>query len=182
RQFVLLDNFYVDGEVSADGHEWSMGAYATDFVKKVWPLSYRGSPLKKMSIYPAEGAFDDIARPAGGYLWDRCAAAGVSYRSYGEWVANGKTPKEPAKARVSALEGHFDPWFRSFDLDYPDVQRAERFLKELGRFEREGEMPRLVILRLPNDHTIGTKVGKPTPTALVADNDLALGQVVEALS
>jgi DNA-binding beta-propeller fold protein YncE len=182
REFVLLDNCYCEGEVSAEGHEWTMGAYCTDFVKKVWPLNYRGSPRKRLDVYPSEGHFDEVARPAGGYLWDRCAEAGVSYRSYGEWVANGKTPKEPAKARVKALEGHFDPWFRGFDMDYPDVRRAARFLEELKRFEREGEMPRLTIVHLPNDHTAGTKLGKRTPTALVADNDLALGQIVEAIS
>jgi len=182
RRFVLLDNFYCDGEVSADGHEWSMGAYCTDFVKKVWPLSYRGSPLKKMDIYPAEGEFDDIARPAGGYLWDRCADAKVSYRNYGEWVENGKTIKEPGKALVKALEGHIDPWFRGFDLDYPDGKRADRFIEELQRFEKEGNMPRMSIVRLPNDHTVGTKLKKPTPTAMVAENDLALGRLVEAVS
>src|SRR5207247_1320598 len=157
-QFVLLDNFYVDGEVSADGHEWSMAAYCTDFVEKVWPLTYRGSPLKKLSFYPSEGAFDTVARPAGGYLWDRCAEAGVSYRSYGEWIANGKTPDDPGKARVKALEGHFDPKFRGFDLDYPDQKRVDRFLEELARFEKEGDMPRCIILRLPNDHTSGAKL------------------------
>jgi YVTN family beta-propeller protein len=181
REFVLLDNFYVDGEVSADGHEWSMGAYATDYVEKVWPLVYRGSPQKKLT-FPAEGNFDAIARPAGGYIWDRCAEAGVSYRSYGEWIENGKTPQDPGKARVKALEGHFDPKFRGFDLDYSDQKRADRFIEELARFENEGEMPRLIILRLPNDHTSGTRVGKPTPTAYVADNDLALGRVVEAVT
>jgi hypothetical protein len=181
RQFVLLDNFYCDGEVSADGHEWSMGAYATDFVEKVWPLVYRGSPRKKLT-YPAEGNVDAIARPAGGYIWDRCAEAGVSYRSYGEWISNGKTPMDPAKALVKALEGHFDPGFRGFDLDYPDQKRVDRFLEELARFEKEGEMPRFIVLRLPNDHTAGTKIGKPTPTAQVADNDLALGRLVEAFS
>jgi DNA-binding beta-propeller fold protein YncE len=182
REFVLLDNFYCDGEVSADGHEWSMGAYATDFIEKVWPLTYRGSPLKKMGEYPAEGAFDAIARPAGGYIWDRCAESGVSYRSYGEWISNGKNPGDPGKARVKALEEHFDPLFRSFDLDYPDQKRADRFIEELARFENEGAMPQLTILRLPNDHTSGAKFGKPTPTAAVADNDLALGRVVEAVS
>jgi YVTN family beta-propeller protein len=182
RDFVLLDNFYCDGEVSADGHQWSMGAYATDFIEKTWPLSYRGSPTKKLNIYVSEGNFDAIARPAGGYIWDRCAEAGVSYRSYGEWIENGKTPKDPGKARVKALEGHFDPYFRSFDLNYPDQKRADRFIEELKRFEKEGEMPRLQILRLPNDHTAGTQVGKHTPIALVADNDLALGRVVEAVS
>ena len=186
RQFVLLDNFYVEGEVSADGHQWTMGAYATDFVEKVWPLSYRGRPLassiKNLNIYPSEGNFDAIARGAGGYLWDRCAEAGVSYRSYGEWVEDAKKVGEPAKARVKALEGHFDPMFRGWDLDYPDVKRAEHFIAELQRFEREGGFPSLTILRLPNDHTSGTKAGKSTPTAQVADNDLALGMVVEAIS
>jgi sugar lactone lactonase YvrE len=180
REFVLLDNCYCDGEVSADGHEWSMGAYASDFVEKTWPLVYRGSPLKKLT-YPAEGNFE-IATPGGGYIWDRCALAKVSYRSYGEFVKNGKTPKDPATTKVKGLEGHFDPEFRGFDLDYSDQKRADRFIEELQRFEREGEMPRLVILRLPNDHTSGTKEGKPTPTAYVADNDLALGRVVEAVS
>jgi DNA-binding beta-propeller fold protein YncE len=182
RQFVLLDNFYCDGEVSADGHQWSMGAYATDFVEKTWPLSYRGSPTKKLDIYVSEGNFDAIARPAGGYLWDRCAEASVSYRSYGEWIQNGKTLKDPGKATVKALEGHFDPWFRGFDLEYSDQKRADRFIEELKGFEKDGEMPQLIILRLPNDHTAGTKPGSHTPTALVADNDLALGRVVEAVS
>jgi YVTN family beta-propeller protein len=182
REFVLLDNFYVDGEVSADGHEWSMGAYATDFVEKVWPLNYRGSPLRKLSGYPAEGVQDAIARPAGGYLWDRCAAAGVSYRSYGEWIENGAALDQPGKARVKALEGHFDPGFRGYDLGYPDVKRAERFLAELARFEKEDEMPRLQIVRLPNDHTSGTRRGALTPTAMLAENDLALGKLVDGVS
>lgn len=182
REFVLLDNFYVDGEVSADGHQWSMGAYATDFVEKTWPLSYRGSPLKKLAIYQSEGNFDSIARPAGGYIWDRCAEAKVSYRSYGEWIENGKTPQDPGKARVKALEDHFDPWFHGYDLAYSDQKRADRFIEELARFEKEGEMPGFIVMRLPNDHTEGTRVGKPTPTAFVADNDLALGRVVEAVS
>jgi sugar lactone lactonase YvrE len=182
RQFVLLDNLYVDGEVSADGHQWSMAAYATDFVEKLWPLNYRGSPLKKLDAYPSEGAFDQMERPAGGYIWDRCAEAKVSYRSYGEWIENGKKPGDPGKATVKALEGHFDPLFWGYDLDYLDQKRADRFIEELGRFEKEGGMPSLSILRLPNDHTSGTRVGKPTPTAQVADNDLALGRVVEAVS
>jgi hypothetical protein len=151
-------------------------------VEKTWPLSYRGSPSKKLDIYVSEGNFDAIARPAGGYLWDRCAEAGVSYRNYGEWITNGKTLKDPGKASVKTLEGHFDPWFRGFDLDYSDQKRADRFIEELKRFEKEDEMPQLIILRLPNDHTAGTKVDKHTPTAMVADNDLALGRVVEAVS
>lgn len=180
REFVLLDNFYVESEVSADGHEWTMGAYATDFVEKTWPLSYGHNKHKKFP-YPAEGNFD-IATPAGGYLWDRAKEAGVSYRSYGEFVRNGKAPGQPGTSRVAALKGHFDPLYWGFDMDYPDVKRAARFIEELGRFEKEGEMPRLTILRLPNDHTSGTAVGKATPTAALADNDLAFGQVIEAVS
>src|SRR5262249_55983158 len=123
REFVLLDNTYVDGEVSEDGHQWSMGAYATDFIEKHWPVGYRGSPFKKFG-YGAEGIMDDIARGAGGYLWDRAAEANVSYFSFGEWIENGKTPADPAKATVKALEGHFDPKFRGYDLDYSDQKRA----------------------------------------------------------
>ena len=128
-EFVLLDNFYVESEVSADGHEWTMGAYATDFVERLWPLGYRGD---RRVPYPAEGAHDEAARPAGGYLWDKAAAKGVSYRSYGEFVANGRTAADPGTASVKALEGHFDPMFRSFDMDYPDVKRTDRFLEELA--------------------------------------------------
>lgn len=180
REFVLLDNFYVESEVSADGHEWTMGAYATDFVEKTWPLSYGHNKHKKYP-YPAEGNFL-IATPAGGYLWDRAKEAGVSYRSYGEFINNGKTTNHPGISRVAALKGHFDPWFRGFDMDYPDVRRTERFLSELKRFEKEGEMPRLQIVRLPNDHTSGATTGKVSVLSAVADNDLALGRLIEGIS
>jgi DNA-binding beta-propeller fold protein YncE len=179
REFVLLDNFYVESEVSADGHEWSMGAYATDFVERIWPLGYRGD---RRVPYVSEGNMEEPAKPAGGYLWDKAALKGVSYRSYGEFVGNGATPADPGHASVKALEGHIDPMFRSFDMDYPDVKRTDRFLQELAEFEKTGDMPRLVILRLPNDHTAGTTPGKWTVTACVGDNDLALGQLVEGLS
>jgi YVTN family beta-propeller protein len=180
REFVLLDNFYVDGEVSADGHEWSMAAYATDFVEKMWPLDYGHNRSGKFP-YPSEGTFA-IATPAGGYLWDRAREAGVTYRSYGEFIADGRGTNQPGHARVKSLEGHFDEWFRGFDLNYPDVKRADRFISELKRFESEGSMPRLQILRLPNDHTHGATVGVRTPTAYVADNDLAVGRVVDAVT
>jgi YVTN family beta-propeller protein len=180
RQFVLLDNFYVESEVSADGHEWTMGAYATDFVERNWPLSY-GHNRRNKFPYPSEGNFA-AARPAGGYLWDRAAAAGVSFRSYGEWVTNGKKPEDPCTPRVKELEGRIDPFFRSFDQNYSDLKRADRFIAELARFEKEGDMPRLQVVRLPNDHTSGTSPGHLTPTAFVAENDLAFGRVVEAVS
>lgn len=182
RQFVLLDNFYVESEVSADGHEWSMAAYATDFVEKTWPLLYRGGGKDKIK-YPSEGeAAGTVAAPGGGYIWDRCREAGVGYYSYGEFVVNGATPNDPATSRLKSLEGHFDPRFRSYDLDYPDALRTDRFLEELARYEKEGDMPQFIVLRLPNDHTHGQSAGKPTPTAMVAENDLALGRLIEGLS
>ncbi|MGA2541071.1 MAG: beta-propeller fold lactonase family protein [Verrucomicrobiota bacterium] len=178
--FVLLDNFYVDAEVSAGGHEWSMGAYATDFVEKTWPLNYGHNRTRKYP-YPSEGQFP-VAAPASGYLWDRAREAGVSYRSYGEFVIAGKKAGEPNWTKLAALQGHFDPEYHVFDLSYPDGRRADRFIAELHRFETEGEMPRLQIVRLPNDHTAGTQPGAPTPAACMGDNDLALGRVVEAVS
>jgi len=179
-EFAQLDNFYVDAEVSADGHEWSMAAYATDFVEKTWPLDYGHNHSRKFP-YPSEGHFP-IARPANGYIWDRANEAGLNYFSFGEFVSNPKTTNEPCFTMTAALKGHFDPGFWTFDTDYPDVRRAERFIHELKRFENEGALPSLVIVRLPNDHTAGGSAGKLTPTSLVADNDLALGMVVEAIS
>jgi len=183
REFVLLDNLYADGEVSADGHEWTMGAFATDFVEKSWTLSY-GHNAKKKYDYPSEGSYQ-VAFPANGYLWNRAAEAGVTYRSYGEFCF---TPTGKSKSAVQSiaslpiLVGHIDEQYRAWDMDYPDVKRVERFIAELRRFEREGGMPQLQVMRLGNDHTQGTSVGKPTPTAMVADNDLALGRLVEAVS
>jgi DNA-binding beta-propeller fold protein YncE len=181
REFVLLDNFYVESEVSADGHEWSMAAYATDFVERTWPLNYRRQPKEAEIRYPSEGSFR-IAEAAGGYIWDQCAKAGVSYRSYGEWIENAAKVGEPGRAKSKTLEGHFDPLYRSYDIDYSDIDRASRFAEELKRFEHEGSMPSLIVLRLPNDHTAGTRVGSLTPTAYVAQNDQGVGMVVEAVS
>jgi DNA-binding beta-propeller fold protein YncE len=180
REFVLLDNFYVDAEVSADGHEWSMGAYATDFVEKMWPMNYGHNKDKKFP-YPAEGYFP-IGCPPAGYLWDRAREAGVSYRSYGEFVVIFTPPGHPTTTRLPALKGHIDEWFRPFDLNYSDLKRADRFIAEMKRFEAQGDMPRLQIIRLPNDHTHGSTPGCRTPSAYVAENDLAMGQIVEAVS
>ena len=179
REFVLLDNFYVESEVSADGHEWSMAAYASDFVEKTWPLNY-GHKTTKFP-YPSEGVFP-ISYPSSGYLWDKAKEAGVSYRSYGEFVQNSEKPGAPATTHMKNLQGHFDPLFRSFDLSYSDTNRAARFLSELKRYEREGDMPALQIVRIPNDHTHGVTVGQLSPTAYLADNDAGVGQLVEGVS
>ncbi len=179
RQFVLLDNFYVNAEVSTSGHEWSTAGYSADFVVKVWPPDY--GHRSRNFTYPGEGTHE-AAFPALGYLWDGAARAGISYRSYGEFAILDQYPPEPVRSNMPALKGHIDPGYLGWNLDYRDVDRAARFISELHRFEGEGDMPRLQIVRLPQDHTAGAKAGKRTPTAMVADNDLALGRMVEAVS
>jgi DNA-binding beta-propeller fold protein YncE len=178
--FVLLDNFYADASVSADGHEWSMGAYASDFVEKMWPMNY-GHDRNGKFPYPGEGYFP-IAYPVGGYLWDRAAGAGVSYRSYGEFVSYDQKVGQPCHPRVKGLEGHIDPLYRGFDLKYSDENRVARFISEFKRLDAADEMPRLQIVRLPNDHTHGSTANFPTPSVYLAQNDLALGELVDAVS
>jgi len=178
REFVLFDNFFVDAEVSADGHNWSMGAYATDYVEKSWPTLYGG----RGGIYEFEGGGDPIARPSDGFLWDNCLRNGVSVRSYGEFVINGKAPGDSMKASVPSLEGRVAPFYRGYDLDYSDVDRYEAWKQEFDAFDANGDLPRLQIIRLPNNHTQGTRKGKPTPRAYVAQNDLALGLIIERIS
>ena len=89
----------------------------------------------------------------------------------------------PTKA---ALRDHYDPQFPDFNTDYPDQLRADEFLREFDEFVKgkgtAKELPQFTLLYLPDDHTGGTRAGKPTPQASVADNDLALGRVVEAVS
>jgi len=174
EQFVLFDNFYVDAEVSADGHEWSTAAIATDFVEKTWPTSYSGRGLE----YPSEGAFR-IAFPTSGYIWEAVGRKGLTFRSYGEFIS---TEGGEVVAKHPALEGNYDPNFRTWDLSYPDTLRAAEFIRELKGYERSCDFPNFIIMRLPNDHTDGTRPGSRTPRAMVADNDLALGRVVESIS
>jgi YVTN family beta-propeller protein len=182
EEFVLLDNFYCDAEVSADGHNWSTAAYATDFVEKVWPLVYAANGWS----YVFEGD-DANASPTAGYLWDAAARAGVSLRNYGEFL--GIAAEAPAYEYTGRFEGKgmnlapfTCPFYPGFDLDILDNARVDLWLKEFREFEKKGEMPRLMIVRLGNDHTIGTKKGAKTPRAMVAENDVALGRLVEALS
>ncbi len=175
REFVLLDNFYVDAEVSADGHNWSTAAYATDYVEKIWPYGYGGHGHG----YDYEGT-NPITYPDAGFIWDACKRAGVSYRSYAEFIT--QQADGTLKATMPSLEGHFSPIFSPYNLDIPDMQRVEQFLTEFREYEKNGDLPRFIIMRLPNDHTYGTRPGKPTPRAMVAENDLALGTLVEALT
>ena len=177
RQFVLFDNFYATADVSADGHNWSMGALANDYVQKLWPATSAG----RRAVYDYQGQ-DPTSRPPGGYLWDAALKAGVSFRVYGEWTENPEDPKQPVRPRVKELEGHVAPFYRNFDVNYSDRQRAEEWLREFREFEKRGNLPQLQIVRLPNDHTAGTRPGAWTPRAMVADNDLALGRIVEAVT
>jgi DNA-binding beta-propeller fold protein YncE len=181
RDFVLLDNFYVNADVSADGHNWSTAAIASDYVQKMWPTNYAG----RRKVYDFEGG-EPAALPPAGYLWTNAAAHDITMRNYGYWVENLETAApdgtqikrvlDPALAHTTNMK------FRSFDLDYPDVERAKVFLSDLAGFEKTGEMPQLILMRLGNDHTYGVHSGKLTPFALVADNDYAVGMLVEALS
>jgi DNA-binding beta-propeller fold protein YncE len=180
RDFVLLDNFYADAEISAAGHEWSMGAYSSDFIEKAWPQNYGHNKDGKFS-YPGEGNFA-IAAPAAGYIWDRAREAGVSCISYGEFVSLDQPTNQPVRARVKSLQGHIDSMYRGFDLGYSDLQRADRYISEFKRLAAEDKMPRLQIVRLPNDHTHGATPSFPTPSAYLGQNDLAVGRVVEMIS
>jgi YVTN family beta-propeller protein len=177
RQFVLLDNIYADAEVSADGHNWSMGAYATDYVEKTWPTRYGG----RGGEYDYEGG-NPIVYPSAGYLWNNCQRNGVSFRTYGEFASNPGKPGDSATASDPSLAGHVAPFYKAWDLGYSDVNRVRAWMKEFDAFEKNGDLPRFQVFHLPNDHTSGTSTGSLTPRAYVAQNDLALGMLVERIS
>ncbi|HWQ53371.1 MAG TPA: bifunctional YncE family protein/alkaline phosphatase family protein [Bryobacteraceae bacterium] len=181
REFVLLDNFYVNSDVSADGHNWSTAAIAPDYIQKMWPSSY----AKRRAISDYQGQ-EPTAAPPAGYIWTNAHAAGLSIRNFGYFVGNRPNApiggvqvdevRDPVLARVTNRN------YRGFDTEYPDVERAKVFLAELAEYEKAGEMPRLVLMRLGNDHTSGTAAGRVSPISSVADNDYAFGMVVEAIS
>jgi hypothetical protein len=202
REFVLLDNTYCSGILSADGHQWADTAFATDYMEK----SFAGFPRS----YP-DGMEDDdvdaLAYAPTGFIWDNALEHGRSLRVYGEFAITDKVWKDKSRKgkirfldhwrdftngtdaiqissrpAVESLRPHLCTNTVGWDMDVPDVWRAHQFIKELKQFERTGNFPNLVILCLPNDHTSGTSAGAPTPAAQVADNDLAFGQIVEAIS
>jgi DNA-binding beta-propeller fold protein YncE len=183
REFVTLDNFYVDAEVSYDGHAFSTGAYATDVVEKIWPTNYgnRGGVYLSEGGWGNRNAYGNLSAPADGYVWDFAARAGVSVRSYGEFARWSKRGG-PVEATVPGLRGKVHPAYPPYDLDIPDNDRVDVWLKEFREFEQSGGLPRLNIIRLGNDHTLGTRPGALTPRAMVAENDRALGRLVEAIS
>jgi hypothetical protein len=170
REFVLLDNFYCDGEVSADGHCWSMGAYATDYLEKTWPTSYgdRGGD------YDGEGN-RAIANNKGDFIWGHCKRNGISYRTYGEFADN-------YKANLPVLEHHFCTYFTSWDQSVRDTTRFNQWKREFDSLDAANAVPQFCSLRFINDHTEGMKIGRPSPFANVADNDFAVGLFIEHLS
>jgi DNA-binding beta-propeller fold protein YncE len=190
RQFVLLDNFYVDAEVSYDGHAFSTGAWATDAVEKIWPMNYG----RREARYLSEGGgamrnpYGNLAAGPRGYIWDAAARASVSYRSYGEFSIPGaevrwdEEVKPPFFGSVPGLKDHVHPTYPPYNLSIPDNQRIDVWLEEFREFEKNGHLPRLNILRLGNDHTAGSRPGAWTPRAMIAENDHALGRLVEAIS
>jgi YVTN family beta-propeller protein len=191
RQFVLLDNFYVDAEVSYDGHAFSTGAWATDAVEKIWPMNYGRREARYLSEGGGEmrNQFGNLAAGPRGYIWDAAARKGVSYRSYGEfsipgaeirWDEGGMKP--PYFGSVPGLKDHVHPTYPPYNLSIPDNQRIDVWLEEFKEFEKNGQLPKLNILRLGNDHTSGSRPGSRTPRAMIAENDHALGRLVEAVS
>jgi YVTN family beta-propeller protein len=170
REFVLLDNFFVDGEVSADGHNWSMGAYATDYLEKNWVTSYGG----RGGGYDAEGT-REIANNKGGFIWDHCKKAGVSFRTYGEFA-------DEYKPNIPVLKNHFCPYYTSWDQKVRDTTRVNQWKRDFDSLVAINALPQLNTLRLINDHTEGMATGRPTPFAHVADNDLSVGMFIEFLS
>lgn len=169
-EFVLLDNFYVDGEVSADGHNWSLAANANDYLEKTWPTDYGG----RGGSYDAEGN-REVANPDRGFIWDYCKRAGISYRTYGEFA-------DDYKANIKVLENHFCPYYTSWDESVRDTTRVGQWKREFDSLLAVNAVPRFNSLRLINDHTEGQRLKKPTPFAHVADNDLAVGMFIEYLS
>ena len=202
REFVLLDNTYCSGIQSADGHQWTDSAITTDYVERGhagWPRSY---PNIK-----TEDSMDALAYSPAGFIWDNVVAHGKTLRNYGEgcfsdcgwsdrsmkgkpkWkdylddlAAKSGLTSVRCKPGIESLRAFSKPDTVGWDLGVPDVVRAARFIDDLHDAEKTGKFPEFIIMILPNDHTGGTSAGSPTPGAQVADNDFAMGQIVEALS
>jgi YVTN family beta-propeller protein len=172
RDYVLLDNFYVDAEVSADGHNWSMGAYANDYVEKNWPANYGG----KGGTHGTSATLK-IGNNKDGFIWDFCAKNNVSYRSYGEFVSDdfGTRP------RLESLKGHAAA-FSPYGLAVRDTVRFRQWKKDFDSLVAIQAVPAFNTVRMGNDHTEGMRAGRPTPYAHVADNDLAVGMFIDHLS
>ncbi len=194
REFLLLDNFHVSGKCSAEGHQWTDASIVTDYIEKNMYAWFRSYPHVQE---------DALVYAPTGFIWDNAIKHGKTVRIYGE--AASPSFKEPditwTKVYNKYLKGEkvdfvnhttLEPVKNILCPDFPpyglhvftDIMRADIFIRELKKYEAmEGDhLPELMIMALPNDHTGGTRPGYPTPRAMVADNDLALGRIVEAVS
>ena len=175
ERFGLFDRFFTNAEVSAQGHPWSTSAYVTDYTEKTTPSLYSDRRPER-----DEG---DVDEPSTGYIWSLAVKKGKSVRVYGELAEPVKGANPPRyRSTKPSLRSFTSPDYPPFDMAISDQLRADVWLREFRGFVSTGRMPALEILHLPNDHTSGARPGKPTPRAAMADNDLALGRIVEALS
>ena len=169
NDFVLLDNFYVDAEVSSDGHNWSMGGYATDFLEKTWPTNYGG----RGGRYDAEGN-RAVANNKNGFIWDQCKRNNVSYRTYGEFADEGK-------ANIPSLKNNLCNYYTGYNMTVKDTTRFAQWKRDFDSLLAINAVPQLNTVRFGNDHTEGLRKGRPSPNAHVADNDFAVGMFIEYL-
>ena len=168
-RFGLFDRFFTNAEVSSQGHIWSTAAYVTDYGEKLIPSLY--------SDRRANMDGEESSEPDDGFLWTLAAKKGIRFRDYGEMVKSEGWP-----VTQQELVADVSPTYPPFDMKIPDQKRADAWIAELKQFEKEGEMPQLEVMHLPADHTAGGRAGYRTPRACMADNDLALGRIIEALS
>ncbi len=170
NNFVLLDNFYVDAEVSADGHNWSMGGYATDYLEKTWPTNYGG----RGGRYDAEGN-RAVANNKNGFIWDLCKRNNVSYRTYGEFADNGKP-------NIPSLKNNMCNYFEGYNTSVWDTTRFTQWKRDFDSLIAINAVPQFNSVRFGNDHTEGLRKNRPTPQVFLADNDYAVGMFIEHLS
>lgn len=173
--FVLMDRFEENGFVSVNGHNWATAAYADDYVEKLWPAAYAGRGRENDSFFPD----DPPAVPDAGYLWNDALDHGRTVRDYGEYVFGmGKS----FDYQAASLRGHVDEQYPGWDLSISDQTRIDEWEREFDRYDRDGDLPDLEIVYLPDDHTAATRPGYRTPFAMEASNDYAVGRLVDRLS
>jgi YVTN family beta-propeller protein len=176
-RFGVFDRTFTDAQVSASGHNWSTAAFANDYLERFWPPNYGG----RRKQYDFEDG-STASAPGTGYLWDDADKHGVSLRDYGEFVTDPSNAEGLYTTHMAGLIGKIDGRFPGFDLKVNDEARVDEWQREFEQFVRDGKLPALIILRLPNDHTSGTYPGAWTPQAYVAQNDHALGRIVDVVS